>query len=256
MRALSLHLRGTALDEGLEPPAGRQAAVVSVLGHAGVLSAMIVFPLLGATEPPETVSAFQNPLIRPLTVALPAAAQRPVVPAPKRSVQNQANQAAPAANVRPPSDTPTGFRVDDVLDPGPGTSSGAVGEDGGDRRGAPGGDCELGALCGVGLPSTAGTPEPTIARIGGLIREPRLIESRPPQYPSIAQTAGVSGKVVLEAHVAADGRVLDVQVITGHPLFDAAAIASVRSRRYEPLLLNGVPTEFLVTITVVFNARR
>jgi protein TonB len=255
MRALSLHLRSNALDEGLEPPAGRQAAFVSVIGHAGVLSAMIVFPLLGATEPPETVSAFQNPLIRPLTVALPSA-QRPAAPAPKRTARNQANQAAPSANVQPPSDTPTGFRVDDVLDPGPGTTSGAVGEDGGDKRGAPGGDCELGALCGVGLPSTAGTQEPTIARVGGLIREPRLIESRPPQYPPVAQAAGVSGKVVLEAHVSTDGRVLDVQVTTGHPLFDTAAIASVRSRRYEPLLLNGVPTEFLVTITVVFNARR
>jgi hypothetical protein len=30
----------------------------------------------------------------------------------------------------------------------------------------------------------------------------------------------------------------------------------VRSRRYEPLLLNGVPTDFLITITVAFNLRR
>jgi TonB family protein len=255
MRALSLHLRNDALDEGPEPLTRHQAAFVSVIGHAGALSAMIVFPILGATEPPETASAFQTPLIRPLTVALPAA-QRTVAPAPKRSAPNQASQAAPSATVPPPSETPTGVRADDVLDPGPGARSGAPGEDGDGRRGAQGGDCELGALCGVGLPPTASTPEPTIVRIGGLIREPRLIESRPPQYPSVAQAAGVSGKVVVEAQVARDGRVLDVEVTTSHALFDAAAIASVRSRRYEPLLLNGVPTEFLVTITVVFNSRR
>ena len=35
-----------------------------------------------------------------------------------------------------------------------------------------------------------------------------------------------------------------------------ATPASVRSRRYEALLLNGVPTDFLVTITVAFSFRR
>jgi protein TonB len=254
MRALSLHLRNDALDEGLEPLAGRQAALVSVIGHAGVLSAMIVFPLLGVTEPPETASAFQNPLVRPLTVALPPAPAT-VASAPKPSAQRRASQTAPAAALKPPADTPTGVRVDDVLDPGPGLPSGAGNDGGLDRRGSGGGDCELGALCGEG-PAPAGNTTPAIPRVGGLIREPRLIESRPPQYPQVAQAAGVSGKVVLEAHVTMDGRVVGVEVTTSHPLFDAAAIASVRSRRYEPLLLNGVPTEFLVTITIVFNARR
>jgi protein TonB len=71
----------------------------------------------------------------------------------------------------------------------------------------------------------------------------------------MAQAARVSGRVVLEAHVGLDGRVKEVRITQSHALFDEAALASVRSRLYEPLLLNGVPTEFLVTITVAFNVR-
>ena len=62
--------------------------------------------------------------------------------------------------------------------------------------------------------------------------------------------------MILEAHVGEDGRVVDVRVIEGHRLFDESALASVRSRRYEPLLLNGVRSDFLVTITLTFRIRR
>ncbi len=42
-------------------------------------------------------------------------------------------------------------------------------------------------------------------------------------------------------------------VLRGHPLFDEAAVAAVRQWRYRPLLLNGEPTEFILTVTVFFN---
>jgi protein TonB len=102
---------------------------------------------------------------------------------------------------------------------------------------------------------TEKTPAQT-PRVGGLIREPRLIEGKAPEYPPIAQVAGLSADVILEAHVGRDGRILSAEIVKGHPLFDDAAVASVRSRRYEPLLLNGVPSDFLVTITVSFRIRR
>lgn len=36
-------------------------------------------------------------------------------------------------------------------------------------------------------------------------------------------------------------------------LFDDAAVAAVKQWRYKPLLLNGVPTEFILTATVKLN---
>ena len=62
--------------------------------------------------------------------------------------------------------------------------------------------------------------------------------------------------MILEAHVSEHGRVLEVRVVEGHALFTEAALASVRSRVYEPLLLNGVRSDFLLTITMAFNIRR
>ena len=92
--------------------------------------------------------------------------------------------------------------------------------------------------------------------MGGLIKEPRLIASHPPLYPPIARQAGASGRVVIEAYVGRDGLVGDCRIVEGSRLFDEAALTSVRSRRYKPLLLNGVPSDFLVTITVAFNINR
>ena len=50
-----------------------------------------------------------------------------------------------------------------------------------------------------------------------------------------------------------DGRVQEVKVLRGHPLFDEAALAAVRQWRYQPLLLNGIPMPFVATVTVQFN---
>jgi protein TonB len=41
--------------------------------------------------------------------------------------------------------------------------------------------------------------------------------------------------------------------LRGHPLFDEPATAAVKQWRYRPLLLNGEPTEFIVTVTLTFN---
>lgn len=143
--------------------------------------------------------------------------------------------------------------IGDVLDAPTtvGGEPGPIGEPGGSGIG---GDCALGAMCGSAVPQIETPKEPT--RIGGHIKEPQLLEIRQPVYPDLARAAGLSATVIMEVHVDSNGRVAEVNVLRGHPLFDDAALASARSRRYQPLLLNGVRTDFIVTITVVFNLRR
>ena len=65
--------------------------------------------------------------------------------------------------------------------------------------------------------------------------------------------ARASAIVILEAQVDTRGYVSTVRVLRGAPLFDDAAIAAVKQWRYQPLLLNGTPTEFILTVTLVFN---
>jgi periplasmic protein TonB len=74
-----------------------------------------------------------------------------------------------------------------------------------------------------------------------------------PVYPPLAVTAHVQGVVILEAVVDRDGRVEKVTVLRSIPLLDRAAIDAVQQWRYSPLLLNGEPERFVLTVTVSFS---
>jgi protein TonB len=80
-----------------------------------------------------------------------------------------------------------------------------------------------------------------------------LLRRVEPDYPLIARQARLQGLVILEAHVDSAGAVREVRVLRGIPLLNEAAVAAVRQWRYKPLLLNGIPTEFLLSVTVHFG---
>ena len=100
-------------------------------------------------------------------------------------------------------------------------------------------------------PKVAAPPEPI--RVGGMVKEPRLVKIVPPLYPKLASMARVSGTVVLEAVVTVDGAVSEIRVISGHPLLVDAAISCVKQWRYEPTLLNGNPVAVILTARVHFE---
>ncbi|MYB54651.1 MAG: TonB family protein [Acidobacteriia bacterium] len=92
-------------------------------------------------------------------------------------------------------------------------------------------------------------------RVGGNVREARLVHHTPATYPPDAEREGVTGTVVLEAVIGADGKpasVATVNSIVDGRLADAAARA-VRQWRYDPALLNGRPVEVTMTIHVAFE---
>jgi outer membrane biosynthesis protein TonB len=53
--------------------------------------------------------------------------------------------------------------------------------------------------------------------------------------------------------VGVDGRVKEVKPLRGQVILVDAARAAVKQWRYMPLLLNGAPVEFILTVTVNFN---
>jgi TonB family protein len=55
-----------------------------------------------------------------------------------------------------------------------------------------------------------------------------------PQYPSLAKQMNVSGKVKIEATVAADGHVVTTKVIGGSPLLINSALDALKKWRFEP----------------------
>jgi protein TonB len=90
-------------------------------------------------------------------------------------------------------------------------------------------------------------------RVGGDVREPRVIRIVPPIYPRLARQARIAGVVILEATLTAEGAVEEIRVVSGHPLLVEAAIDAVKQWQYEPTLLNGVPVAVILTARVRFE---
>ena len=127
----------------------------------------------------------------------------------------------------------------------------------------------LGCLPGVvpgGVPggdpngTGPGTPPPSPStgpiRTGGDIHPPLKVRHVVPVYPEIARAARVQGDVVLDCTISNEGRVVDVKVLSGHALLQAAAVDAVRQWVYRPTLLNGVPVPVVMTVTVHFTLDR
>jgi len=97
------------------------------------------------------------------------------------------------------------------------------------------------------------TPAPT--RVGGNVRPPRKLVDVKPVYPPAMREAGREGVVPLEAIISRDGSVSSVRVLTAqvHPDFAIAAADAVRQWRFDPTLLNGVPVEVVMNVSIEFS---
>jgi protein TonB len=139
------------------------------------------------------------------------------------------------------------------IKPEPATPAVGEGVPGGVEGGVPGG--VVGGVVG-GLPEAPPPPPPppqAPVRVGGQIKPPNKIKDARPVYPAIAQSARVSGVVIIEATIGTDGRVKDAKVLRSIPLLDQAALDAVKQWQYSPTLLNGVPVSVIMTVTVNFT---
>ena len=248
-REQPLRLDGHAL-EGRPPEDHRlQYAPVSLGLHAALLAGLVIGPLLGAIPTPEPALGMRAFFAEPAAVAPPPPPPPPPAAAPR----------AAALKVEPPRAENTNAFVAPVEIPDQIAPSSMSFDTGGVPGGVAGG-VEGGVAGGIvgGLTSdVVPPPKPAVqvVRVGGEIREPKRTVYVAPEYPLIASQGGVSGIVILEAHVGIDGYVKDVTVLRSQPIFDEAAKAAVMQWRYQPLLLNGVALEFVLSVTVKFNLK-
>jgi TonB family protein len=107
----------------------------------------------------------------------------------------------------------------------------------------------------VTAPTQQVSPEPQRVRVGGNVRPPVKVRHVRPVYPASMREAGLTGVVPIEALIGRDGNVASVRVLSAqvHPDFAIAAIDAVRQWRFTPTLLNGVPVEVVMTVSVTFD---
>lgn len=64
--------------------------------------------------------------------------------------------------------------------------------------------------------------------------ERKLLKKVDPYYPEVLRKRGIEGTVRLKVTVRADGKVRDVQVLGGNPIFAESATNAVKQWRYSP----------------------
>jgi TonB family protein len=74
-----------------------------------------------------------------------------------------------------------------------------------------------------------------------------------PSYPPIAKAAGATGAVQVQVTINEAGKVVEAQVISGHPLLRESALAAARQWEFKPIQLSGNPVRAQGTLTFNFT---
>jgi periplasmic protein TonB len=103
-------------------------------------------------------------------------------------------------------------------------------------------------------PVVKSNPSPrTPILIGGAVQAAKLVSGPKPAYPPLARATRTQGTVRIQAVIARDGSIGNLQLVSGPPLLVAVALEAVRQWRYQPTLLNGEPVEVITEIDVNFT---
>ena len=138
---------------------------------------------------------------------------------------------------------------------------GAGGIPGGVPGGVAGGT--MGGVLGGVIGGTGAVPVAPIAprekgpkapvRVGGRVKEPRLVQRVDPSYPPLAVQTHMQGTVVIDAIIDEHGDVVEMHVVSGPPLLIQSALDAVRRWKYEPTYLNEEPVPVQLNVTVSFK---
>jgi TonB family protein len=100
----------------------------------------------------------------------------------------------------------------------------------------------------------AGAMRPAKRSVGAAAAQP--FTKVDPAYPPLARQAKIQGTVRFRATIGKDGSVVNLELISGHPLLVAAAKAAAKQWTYKPTLLNGQPVEVVTSIDVNFSLNK
>jgi protein TonB len=93
-------------------------------------------------------------------------------------------------------------------------------------------------------------------KVGGNVQAANLIKKVTPIYPQLAQVARTQGTVRFTALIGKDGRIRNLELVSGPPALVPAAGDAVKQWVYRPTLLNGEPVEVITQIDVTFTLNR
>lgn len=90
------------------------------------------------------------------------------------------------------------------------------------------------------------------------VPKPVVIQNTPPSYPEIARRNGWEGRVLVRVEVSAEGRPLSTAIAksSGYGVLDQSALRAVKSWRFQPRTIAGIPSQASVEVPVNFSLNR
>ena len=216
--------------------------LVSTIVQATFLGILVLIPLI-YTE------ALPKAMLSTLLVAPPPPPPPPPPPAPVKTIIKPVARLIQSGKLMQPRAIPKEVAVFKEAELPPDVINSQ--NQGGVFGGIPGQGLMVGSAPAAPPPPKAATP--SRIKQGGNVTAASLINQTRPLYPPLARQARIQGNVVLHAIIDKDGKVAQLEVISGHPLLVQAALDAVKQWRYKPTLLNGDPVEVDTTITVTFT---
>jgi len=239
-------------DELLESSSNRRKTnkwtlMFSIFAQASLIGILILVPLI-YTE------ALPRAMLSTLLVAPPPPPPPPPPPAPTvvvKPIKRLMNQGVLQAPTVIPKNVSL-IKEEELPPDVTGTAVGGVpgGVPGGQAGGVLGGI--IGGVTGANVPPPP-KEAPKRIRVGGSVQQASIINQIRPVYPPLAKQARIQGTVRLQAIIAKDGSVQHLEVISGHPLLQQAALQAVSQWKYRPTLLNNEPVEVVTTVDVIFT---
>lgn len=173
----------------------------------------------------------------------------------------------PAPKIASKSPPPLGSKVDAPPteipkeapkegDPNRAVAEGPQGE--GDPNGVVGGTGRGGGGAVVApTPTVAAPPAPPAPpmQIAEVSTAPVPRSKSMPAYPDDARKQGIEAVIVVKFIVTETGAVEDIKILKGHPLFDAAVLASVQSWTFDPATLEGKPVRMARMVKIPFRLK-
>jgi periplasmic protein TonB len=106
----------------------------------------------------------------------------------------------------------------------------------------------------AGLVGGSAQPSAPVALpIGGDVKQAKLISAVPPVYPTLAKNQHVSGNVLVDALIDANGRVTTMKIVSGPTLLHQAAMDALKQWKYQAATLDGKPVPMHLTVTIQFR---
>jgi TonB family protein len=171
----------------------------------------------------------------PGAVTTASATDQPVVEQPKKPILGEVHLAAPkVASSR---------HAQNGADPDPGIVLSN------DEQPEPSAEVlNAGLVGGNSQPSAPVTPP-----VGGDVKQAKLVSAVPPAYPTLAKSQHVSGNVLVDALIDANGRVTTMKIVSGPTLLHQSAMDALKQWKYQPATLDGKPVPMHLTVTIQFR---